>query len=113
MRSYSRDRLPESNQVILELICENQAGLPLYMQALSSNSNDTKAFAQTVRRHLGSLKAAQESRYLVGDAALYCTETLQLLHQQQQLLVTRVPDLDRGQTGYRHDWRGVAAFVGE
>ena len=26
-----------------ELICENQAGLPVYMQALSGNSNDTKA----------------------------------------------------------------------
>lgn len=91
VRGYSRDHRPELNQVILELICENQAGLPIYMQALSGNSNDTKAFAQTVRRHLSSLKAAQESRYLVGDAALYCTDTLQLLAQQQQLFVTRVP----------------------
>ncbi|MDV5249665.1 IS1634 family transposase [Shewanella xiamenensis] len=91
VRGYSRDHRPELNQVILELICENQAGLPVYMQALSGNSNDTKAFAQTVRRHLSSLKAAQESRYLVGDAALYCADTLQLLAQQQQLFVTRVP----------------------
>ena len=50
-----------------------------------------KPFAQTVRRHLSSLKAAQECRYLVGDAALYCADTLQLLAQQQQLFVTRVP----------------------
>jgi len=91
VRGYSRDHRPELNQVILELICENQAGLPVYMQALSGNSNDSKAFAQTVRRHLSSLKAAQESRYLVGDAALYCADTLQLLEQQQQLFVTRVP----------------------
>lgn len=91
VRGYSRDHRPELNQVILELICENQAGLPIYMQALSGNINDTKAFAQTVRRHLSSLKAAQESRYLVGDAALYCADTLQLLAQQQQLFVTRVP----------------------
>lgn len=91
VRGYSRDHRPELNQVILELICENQAGLPVYMQALSGNSNDTKAFAQTVRRHLSSLKAAQECRYLVGDAALYCADTLQLLAQQQQLFVTRVP----------------------
>ena len=48
------------------------------MQALSGNSNDTKAFAQTVRRHLSSPKAAQECRYLVGDAALYCADTLQI-----------------------------------
>ena len=91
VRGYSRDHRPELNQVILELICENQAGMPVYMKALSGNSNDTKAFSQTVRRHLGSLKAAQESRYLVGDAALYCADTLQLLHQQQQLFITRVP----------------------
>ena len=91
VRGYSRDHRPELNQVILELICENQAGLPIYMQALSGNSNDTKTFAQTVRRHLSSLKAAQESRYLVGDAALYCADTLQLLEQRQQLFVTRVP----------------------
>ncbi len=49
VRGYSRDHRPELNQVILELICENQAGLPIYMQALSGNSNDTKAFAQTAR----------------------------------------------------------------
>lgn len=91
VRGYSRDHRPELNQVILGFICENQAGLPVYMQPLSDNSNDSKAFAQTVRCHLSSLKAAQESRYLVGDAALYCVDTLQLLAQQQQLLVTRVP----------------------
>ncbi len=91
VRGYSRDHRPELNQVVLELMCENQAGLPVYMQALSGNSNDTKAFAETVRRHLRSLKSAQESRYLVGDAALYCADTLRLLHEQQQLFVTRVP----------------------
>ena len=60
------------------------------MQALSGNSNDTKAFAQTVRRHLSSLKAAQECRYLVGDAVPVLRRYL-LLAQQQQLFVTRVP----------------------
>ena len=91
VRGYSRDHRPELNQAILSSSAENQAGLPVLCRALSGNSNDTKAFAQTVRRHLSSLKAAQECRYLVGDAALYCADTLQLLAQQQQLFVTRVP----------------------
>ena len=91
VRGYSRDHRPELNQVILELICENQAGLPVYLQALSGNSNDNSAFRETVKRHLRSLKSAQESRYLVGDAALYCAETLHLLHHQRQLFITRVP----------------------
>ncbi|MBG6240324.1 MAG: IS1634 family transposase [Candidatus Symbiopectobacterium sp. Clec_Harlan] len=91
VRGYSRDHRPDLNQVVLELVCENQAGLPVYMQAKSGNSNDNRAFSEMVRHHLLSLKAAQESRYMVGDAAMYNAETIYLLHQQQQLFVTRVP----------------------
>ena len=47
VRGYSRDHRPELNQVILELICENQAGLPVYIRALSGNEMTPK-FAQTV-----------------------------------------------------------------
>ena len=36
VRGYSRDHRPELNQVVLELICENQAGIPVFMQAMSS-----------------------------------------------------------------------------
>jgi len=91
VKGYSRDHRPELNQAILELICENQAGIPVYMQALSGNTNDQKAFKQVAKAHLSSLKAAQESRYLVGDAALYTAETLAALAEQQQLFVSRVP----------------------
>lgn len=91
VQGYSRDHRPDLNQVVLELICENEAGLPVYMKAMSGNTNDNRSFTEVVKHHLHSLKAAQESRYLVGDAALYSAETLRLLHQQQQLFVTRVP----------------------
>lgn len=33
VKGYSRDYRPELNQVILDLICENQAGQPVYMLA--------------------------------------------------------------------------------
>lgn len=91
VKGYSRDHRPELNQVILELICENQAGIPVYMQALSGNTNDQKAFAATTRDHIKSLKAAQKSRYLVADAALYTTESLHNIHKKNQLFVSRVP----------------------
>lgn len=91
VRGYSRDHRPELNQVVLELMCENQAGIPVYMQALSGNTNDQKAFAEVARLHLKSLKAAQQSRYLVGDAALYNADILRDLQRQEQLFVTRVP----------------------
>jgi len=40
VQGYSRDHRPELNQVILNLLVENQAGIPLYMKPASGNSND-------------------------------------------------------------------------
>ncbi len=91
VKGYSRDHRPELNQVVLELICENQAGLPIYMQALSGNTNDAKAFAEVTRHHIHCLKAAQNSRYFIADAALYTEESIASLDKQQQKFITRVP----------------------
>ncbi|WP_217524752.1 IS1634-like element ISSpu7 family transposase [Vibrio metschnikovii] len=91
VRGYSRDHRPELNQVVLELICENQAGIPVYMQALSGNTNDAKAFAEVTKRHIHCLKAAQNSRYFIADAALYTEESISSLDEQNQKFITRVP----------------------
>lgn len=90
-QGYSRDHRPDLNQVILNLITENQAGLPVYMQACSGNTNDSESFKKLVKSHVNSLKAAQRSRYFIGDAALYVAETIQALKEQKQLFITRVP----------------------
>ena len=90
-KGYSRDHRPELNQVILNLICENQAGIPVYMKPASGNSNDLKGFKEIVKSHVQSLKAAQKSRWLVADSALYVGETLQYLDKSEQLFITRVP----------------------
>jgi transposase len=90
-KGYSRDHRPELNQVILNLICENQSGIPVYMKPASGNSNDMEGFKQIVKAHIGSLKAAQSNRYLVADAALYTQETLVDLHNMGQTFITRVP----------------------
>ena len=90
-KGYSRDHRPELNQVILNLICEDQSGIPVYMKPASGNSNDMEGFKQIVKAHIGSLKAAQASRYLVADAALYVKETIENLDTQGQLFITRVP----------------------
>ena len=90
-KGYSRDHRPDLNQVILQLITENQAGIPLYMQACSGNSNDTKTFKALVKYHVHSLKAAFKNKYLIADAALYDEEILQALAKEKQLFITRVP----------------------
>lgn len=123
VKGYSRDHRPELNQVILELICENQAGIPVYMQAMNGNTNDQKAFADIAKNHISCLKAAQNSRYFVGDAALYTADTLIALKQQGQLFVSRVPmtlneaktrvrslsvdDLTDMGNGYAGQWQSV------
>ncbi|KFA99425.1 IS1634 family transposase [Vibrio sp. ER1A] len=91
VKGYSRDHRPELNQVVLELICENQAGIPVYMQALSGNTNDSKAFAEVTKHHIHCLKAAQNSRYFIADAALYTEASIRSLDEQQQQFITRVP----------------------
>lgn len=90
-RGYSRDHRPELNQMILNLITENQAGIPIYMQAASGNINDNEGFKNIVKHHLSSLKAAQNSQYFIGDEALYVAETIQSLDEQGQLFISRAP----------------------
>ncbi|WP_395343014.1 IS1634 family transposase [Ningiella sp. W23] len=60
-KGYSRDHRTELNQVILNLICDNQSGIAVYLKPASgnSNSNDMEGFKQIGKAHVGSLKAAQ------------------------------------------------------
>src|ERR687892_1509865 len=44
-RGYSRDHRPDLNQVMLDLMVEHQAGIPLLMKPLSGNTSDAHDFA--------------------------------------------------------------------
>ncbi|NQY65673.1 MAG: IS1634 family transposase, partial [Alteromonadaceae bacterium] len=90
-KGYSRDHRPDLNQVVLNFICENQSGIPVYMKPASGNINDLEGFKTIVKSHIKSLKAAQASRYLVADAALYVKETIEHLDTIGLLFITRVP----------------------
>ncbi len=61
------------------------------MKAASGNVTDKTSFKLVVSEHLKSFKAALESRYFVGDAALYTSETVKELDQQDQWFISRVP----------------------
>ena len=88
-RGYSRDHRPDLNQVVLQLIVDHQAGLPLLMQPLDGNAEDKTHFRQTLQTHLGQLRTDYELEYVVADSALYTAETLPLL--QETGWITRVP----------------------
>ena len=69
-KGYSRDHRPDLNQVMLELIVEHQAGIPVLMKPLSGNSSDGKAFGHIVREHIAQLHTTYGTTYLVADSAL-------------------------------------------
>ena len=90
-RGYSRDHRPELNQVVLNLLTENQAGIPVYMQPASGNINDLAGFKKIVKHHISSLKAAQQCQYFIGDSALYVAETINDLNEQGIKFISRAP----------------------
>lgn len=72
-RGYSRDDRPDLNQVVLELIAENTAGLPLLMRPLSGNASDKTSFQETVLRHAGQLQnAGVEVLVMAGTTRTPC-----------------------------------------
>jgi transposase len=90
-RGYSREHRPDLNQVMLELIVEHQAGIPVLMKPLSGNSRDAPAFGQIVREHLAQLHTPDGTTSVVADAALYGEDHLQTLANTQMKWITRVP----------------------
>jgi transposase len=69
-RGSSRDHRPDFNQVLLELIVEPQAGLPLRMKPLSGNSREAQDFGEAVRTPVHQWQTTYGMTYLVADSAL-------------------------------------------
>lgn len=89
-QGYSRDRRPDLNQVVLHLLVESQAGIPLLMAPLGGNVNDVAGFRDTLVAHLGQLQSEGSVRYLVADSALYSAETLRTFNDT--VWISRVPE---------------------
>ena len=88
---YSRDHRPDLNQVMLELVVEHQAGIPVLMQPLRGNSHDGKAFGQVISDHIAQLHTTANPTYLVADSALSSAENLHKLAETSLQWITRVP----------------------
>ena len=75
-QGYSRDHRPDLNQWVIQFICENQAGILLFMKPLSGNSEDQTGFRETLAVHLGQLNRDFKVQYYVFDSAGFVQETL-------------------------------------
>ena len=90
-RGYSRDQRPDLNQVMLDLVVEHQAGIPVLMKPLSGNSSDVHDFGQIITDHMTQLQITYGTTCLVADSALYSAENLQKLAETRTKWITRVP----------------------
>jgi transposase len=88
---YSRDHRPDLNQVMLELIVEHQAGIPVRMKPLSGHSSAAPEFGQVLKAHSAQLHTTYGATYLVADSALYRADNLPKLAETQMKWLTRVP----------------------
>jgi transposase len=90
-RGYSRDQRPDLNQVMLDLVVEHHAGIPVLMKPLSGNSSDAHDFGQIITDHMTQLQLTYGTTCLVADSALYSAENLQKLAETRLKWITRVP----------------------
>ena len=90
-RGYSRDHRPDLNQVMLDLMVEHQAGIPVLMKPLSGTSHDAPAFGQIIQEHMAQWHTTDGTTYLVADSALYSEDNLQRLSETRLKWITRVP----------------------
>ena len=88
-KGYSKDHEPGLNQVVLQLICSNKSSIPLWIEALSGNTSDTKSFKATVKQFQEQFD--QDSMpYIVMDSAFYTKDNV--LDSGEFRWVTRVPE---------------------
>jgi len=89
---YSKDHRPDLKQIVLSLVVNGPAEIPLWMEPLSGNSSDKKSFHETIARVKAFQKQIDcETKFKwVGDSALYSKE--HLLKDNGYLWLTRVPE---------------------
>ena len=91
-QGYSRDNRPDLNQVVLDMIVERKAGLPVLMKPLSGNVSDPGSFPELIDRHVEHLQNAHGFDYVVADSSLYSADHVEKLTENGVKFVTRVPE---------------------
>lgn len=90
-RGYRRDQRPDLHPVMLALLVEHQAGIPLLMQPLSGHRRAVQALGQVIRTPIEPLHTTSGVTSIVADRALDRAANLQQLAQTAMQWITRVP----------------------
>jgi transposase len=90
-RGYSRAQRSALNQVLLDLIVEHQAGMPVLMQPRSGHSSDAQDFGKIITTYSAQLQSTYGTTFLVADSALESAENRQKRADTGTQWITRVP----------------------
>lgn len=88
-KGFSKDNAPELNQVVLSMMTTYGSSIPVWLEALSGNSNDKVSFRKSIKEYRKQFKK-NDLPYFVADSALYTKESLKELTGVKW--VTRVPE---------------------
>jgi len=90
-KGHSKDYRPDLNQVALNMIVENRANLPIYLQVCSGNQSDKVKFGEIIEKQVDNLKNYYGIEYIVVDSALYTKDNIEKLKKEEICWITRVP----------------------
>jgi len=92
-QGYSKDHRPDLVQIGLQLIVENQSRIPLLMEILSGNQEESTSYGQFIEKYAEQLQNNYDLRLVVVDSKLYNQNNLVILGGKKDLTwVTRVPN---------------------
>lgn len=92
-RGHNKQGQHDLRQFILELICGNKEGIPLYMHTADGNETDKVQFPKVLEAYQKEMALAGEwskNGHYVADSALYVAQTLQKI--SNILWISRVPE---------------------
>jgi transposase len=91
-KGYSRDHREDLNQVVLELITESRANLPMMMRPLSGSASDKTSFKDAIERHIDQLRGDDGGPSMVViDSAGFTRECLAACQRRGLRWVMSVP----------------------
>lgn len=89
---YSKDHRPDLKQIVLSLVVNGPAEIPVWMEPLSGNSSDKTSFHETIKKVRGfqqQINLEKDFKW-IADSALYSKE--HLLKANDYLWVSRAPE---------------------
>ncbi len=86
---YSKDKRPDLKQVVQELMCSQDGGIPILSKTWGGNESDSVILKERVRTFLKTLKNDDSLRCLVADSKLY--DKKNSFYLKKINFVTRIP----------------------